>query len=272
VSTTNRIVINDEKGWIFQNEQEMLDHFKKEIEQLENEYRGYLTESDIPEKDHSQYESHLEETLNEPDEIWKDVDTIKNHELYIYLKEYEKPEEELPLFHVAIAHRSGEIPNFIYLHFPTNSIDLVERYQRGEIQYDRILANAPLGALDGDALLEADELAVGLYEAMLSLRSGKDIPEAEFRDYAKYRERSIEEADEIWRSNDTLGNVLVSFVKDWADEAGKPLYYIVVTVEDAPSNSHALLFSFPTTDTGLVERYRHGENLHADEVVQESSH
>ncbi|NQZ19758.1 MAG: peptidase, partial [Bdellovibrionales bacterium] len=38
------------------------------------------------------------------------------------------------------------------------------------------------------------------------------------------------------------------------------------------TNSHALLFSFPTSDETLVDRYRHGENLQADEVIQESSH
>lgn len=32
------------------------------------------------------------------------------------------------------------------------------------------------------------------------------------------------------------------------------------------------MFSFPTNDESLVDRYRHGENLHAEEVVQESSH
>jgi hypothetical protein len=35
---------------------------------------------------------------------------------------------------------------------------------------------------------------------------------------------------------------------------------------------HSLLFSFPTSDTYLLDRYRQGENLQAEEVVQESSH
>jgi hypothetical protein len=45
-----------------------------------------------------------------------------------------------------------------------------------------------------------------------------------------------------------------------------------VTIEDTPSSSHALLFSFPTTDENLIGRYRHGENMQAEEVVQEASH
>ena len=70
-----------------------------------------------------------------------------------------------------------------------------------------------------------------------------------------------------------MGNVLVTFVRqidDHPDETN--LYYLVVTLEDTPSNSHSLLFSFPTKDVSLVERYRQGENLQADEVIHESSH
>ena len=69
-----------------------------------------------------------------------------------------------------------------------------------------------------------------------------------------------------------MGNVLVSFIREFPDEADGGIHYIVVTIEDMPSNSHALLFSFPTKDENLVGRYRHGENLQAEEVVQEASH
>ena len=105
---------------------------------------------------------------------------------------------------------------------------------------------------------------------MLLLRSDKDFAEDEFGAFSECRETTLEDADEIWRSSDSLGNVLVSFIKEFGDE--EEFTYIVVTVEDAPSGSHALLFSFPTRDKGLVDRYRHGENLQAEEVVQESSH
>ena len=57
-----------------------------------------------------------------------------------------------------------------------------------------------------------------------------------------------------------------------ADEQNADLHYVVVTIEDTPSSSHALLFSFPTGDKNLLDRYRHGENLQAEEVVQEASH
>ena len=107
---------------------------------------------------------------------------------------------------------------------------------------------------------------------MIKVRGESDIKEETFADYANLREETIEQPDEIWRSNDSMGNVLVSFIRDFPDEGETGIHYIVVTIEDMPSNSHALLFSFPTTDENLIGRYRHGENLQAEEVVQEASH
>jgi phage-Barnase-EndoU-ColicinE5/D-RelE like nuclease2 len=121
-------------------------------------------------------------------------------------------------------------------------------------------------------LTEGDALAVGLYKAMLSLRSPNDIKEEKFHDHEELREDTIEEPDEIWRSTDLSGNALVTFVKQFDEGDSDGIWYVAVTVEDEASSSHALLFSFPTTDENLIDRYRHGENLQAEEVTQEASH
>ena len=270
----SKIVIDDEKGWVFANEQELLDHFAKDISSLEKDFVKRRGDQDFSESESLDFEANLTRTLDEPDEIWEDTDTIPGQILTIYLKEFESEEraEDRGLFHVAVTYVTDQLPSFIYLHFPTRDLNLVEAYQRGKLSYDRFVAEAPIGSLEGDALMEGDSLAKGLYESMLKLRSEGDIPVDEFFEYAGYRELSIEDADEIWRSNDTMGNILVSFVKDLTDEGESGVTYIAVTVEDSPSNSHALLFSFPTNDGSLVERYQHGENLQAEEVVQESSH
>ena len=118
---------------------------------------------------------------------------------------------------------------------------------------------------DAFALAFQQLMAVFLLSGPASLLSDSSQRRVQQLDQAK------QDADEIWRTNDTMGNILVSFIKDFSDH-DRGLTYIVVTVEDTPSNSHALLFSFPTKDSALADRYRHGESLHADEVVQESSH
>ena len=268
------IVIDEAGGLVFNNEQELFNHFVTEISLLEKEFFELRTHGDISEGEFSKYEKNLSVVLEDPDEIWEDSETIEGQSLIVYIREFQpKRGQKGPLYHVAVCYLTGEIPSFVYLHFPTHDASLVEKYRRSQRIYDRSFKDVPVGALEGDALSEADELATGLYKAMMSLRSDKDLPEEAFLEYFQFREPTLGEADEIWRSSDSTGNVLVTFVKDFTDEVeGGELFYIVVTLEDTSSNSHALMFSFPTSDKTLVDRYRHGENLQAEEVVQEASH
>ncbi len=302
-SGLGRIVIDEKNGLVFETEEELFQHFKKEISFLEKEFFKLREESDIPDKDFEKYEENLALLLDTPDEVWEDSETISGVVLTIYLKKIGKPrvkvskkkapveeveededsektssetpdidEADKPLYHVGIVYLVNDAPTFVYLHFPTHSEALYAQYRRGEKIYDRFEENTPLGAIEGDALFENDEFARGLYHAMLIVRSETDIREEDFRDYAKHREESIEQPDEIWRTTDSTGNVLVHFVRDLSEDGADGLFYVVVTIEDAASNSHALLFSFPTNDESLVARYRQGENLQAEEVVQEASH
>lgn len=128
-------------------------------------------------------------------------------------------------------------------------------------------------AIDGDALFQGLPLAVGLYKAMLLLRTTEDIASTEFKHYAEHRDFSIEEPTEIWRSISCDQDILVSFIKDFSLEGQKKnFWYIAVTLEDTKTQSHTLLFSFPTKDYNLVERYQHGEQLNVKDVEREDSH
>lgn len=262
----DRIVIDEEHGLVFDSEQDLYAHFEREIQVLEREFFTLRRDADINEGEFKKYDAQLEELLDDPDEVWEDDQTLGGEpRLFIYIRRFDED-----VHHVAACYLTGNTPSFVYLHFPTTDEDLVERYRRGQSVFQRANADVPLGAVEGDALYEGDELAIGLFKAMLLLRSDKDIPEDEFHAYGDCREETLEDADEIWRSGDSIGNVLVSFIKEYSEE--EEFAYVVVTVEDAPSGSHALLFSFPTRDRSLLDRYRHGENLQAEEVVQENSH
>lgn len=259
-------MIDEEHGLVFASEQELYSHFETEIQVLEREFFNLRKSGDIDEYEFQKYDRHLEKLLDDPDEVWEDSRTLGDeNRMFIYIRRFDEEK-----YHVAACYLTHSTPSFVYLHFPTRDDQLVERYRRGEMVFRRGSGDAPMGAIEGDALHEGDELATGLYKAMLLLRGEKDIPEEDFHLYSDCREETLEDADEIWRSGDSLGNVLVSFIKEFNDE--EEFSYVVVTVEDAPSGSHALLFSFPTRDRGLLDRYRHGENLQAEEVVQESSH
>ncbi len=273
-----KIVIDAPKGLVFADEDELFNHFSRDIEALEKKFFAQKKDTDIHVEEYSKFEKYLPKLLADPQEIWLDPKSLDGKEVNNFIGSFEeksKSNNGEKFFYVAQVYVTNETPSFVYLHFPTRDQDLVERYRTGEIVYDRSKRDAPLGASDGDALSEGEPLAEGLYQAMIKVRSDSDFEEDEFPTFFDLREETIEEPDEIWRSRDAYGIILVNFIKEFrgTDENGEgEMYYIAVTQEDPSTESHMLLFSFPTNDKSLVERYRHGENMTAEEVVQESSH
>lgn len=268
------IVIDKDNDLIFSSEDEVLKHFAQPISELEKEFLKLRTPEDYSDDESLGKEEELEDLLHSPDEVWEDTESVPGTVLYNFIKCFEDVENEDIYFYVAIAYLADDIPTFVFLHFPTRFDALCEHYRRGELVYDRTKEEVGLGGVEGDALSEGDELALGLYKAMLIVRSPQDIEESLFTNYSELREETIEEADEIWRNTTMGGYTLVTFIKDFsrAEEGAEHLYYLAITLEDEGTSSHALLFSFPTSDESLVDRYRHGENLQAEEVIQESSH
>ena len=270
-----KIVIDREAGLVFNTEAELYKYFDPQIQKLESEFNAYSKEFSILDSESGgseiELENQLDQTLDEPAEIWYDERTFKDD---FPIFHFIRPVDEASAFHVAVTFvSSDDEPTFIFLHFLTQDLGLVEKYRRGDLVYDRAFEDVAFGALEGDSLTEGDPLAMGLFISMLKVRSETDVAFDKFQELGgKYREETIESADEIWRSSDIHGNNLVTFIKEFPDSDPKDVYYIAITHEDPATAVHSLLFSFPTTDETLVERYRHGENLQADEVTQESSH
>ncbi|HRO66585.1 MAG TPA: PBECR2 nuclease fold domain-containing protein [Pseudobdellovibrionaceae bacterium] len=262
------IVIDEQAGLIFESEKELSAYFQGYIDALEEEYQGQRRDEDFSDEEQLALEEFLEPTLDEPDEIWRDDSTFRDLATHVFIREFEE------FAYVVIAYLSSddEEPTFVLTHFPTKSAELVDAYRRGELIYDLKYERVQGAAIEGDALSEGDPLAMGLYVSMLKVRSEKDIPEADFQKFADQREETIESPDEIWRKTDMDGNILVSFIREVPDHLVKELTYVAVAQEESEGGVHSLLFSFPTTDRTLVDRYRQGENLQAEEVVQENSH
>lgn len=264
-----KIVIDQQAGLVFHSEKELYDYFRPQIEALEQEHQKWRKGDDLQEEDVSNLSDLLDHTLDEPAEIWYDEKTFKEFPIFHFIR----PIEELDAFHVAVTYvSSDDEPTFIFLHFVTKDLELASRYRRGDLVYDRAFEEVGFGALEGDALSDGDPMAIGLFLSMLKLRGEQDVPFEEFQRLGECREDTIESADEIWRTHDLHGNTLVTFIKEFSEHEIRDLSYVAVTQEDANSNVHSLLFSFPTTDANLLDRYRHGENLQAEEVSQESSH
>ena len=267
------IIIDEKQGLIFENEKTMFGYFSVAIKDYETKYREFYEESkDFSVSEQTELEYLLEDTLDDPDEIWVDETSYEDLKVHTFIKTVETVQHTF--YYVAVVYINTEqnYPTFVFMHFPTKDLIMLESFRENEIVFHRKLEAIEFAAIDGDSLLEGDYLAIGLLEAMLKIRGEKDIPAGKFQDYAEHRESTIDSPDEIWRKVDSTGHVLVTFVKEFPDQGIEDLHYIVVTEEDSESQVNTLLFSFPTNDTTLVDRYRLGENLEAEEVSTESSH
>ena len=136
VRKQDKIIIDEKKGLVFANEDELYKHFHKEISILEHEFFTTRSSDDIDEKSFDQYEANLSALLEHPDEIWLDKDTLKDVVkgafFHVFVKKFESEDNENPLYHVALVYLDNKMPSFVYLHFPSNSDTFVAKYRRGE--------------------------------------------------------------------------------------------------------------------------------------------
>lgn len=266
------IVLDESKGLIFENEEALQRYFDPLISEIEQIHNNLRKDTDFNEDDQDKLEPYLEICIDQPSQIWKGSHPQAEFPIYTFVK---KIEGELPsFFEIALCYLDEEelVPSFVLYYFATRDESLLKNYCREELVFDASLEGVRTATVEGDALGDGEPLALGLFNSMMVLRSEKDIPQNEFSNYGKYREECIEAPDEIWKKVDTEGHGLVTFIKEYNEEASDSFFYVAVTLEDPQTQVHSLLFSFPTTDSSLVDRYRQGENLQADEVVQESSH
>jgi len=262
-------IIDEEQDLIFCSEECLYQHFSKPIETLEKEFLERRNETDIPRENFTRYEDCLNDLLEAPDEIWEDPELVDDTPVHQYIGEFTFDDQSI--YYVAIVRMTNTTPSFVFLHFPTTDLKLVEFYRRGRLIYDKSQSELEIEASENDALSEGDELATRLFDAMLAVRSDKDIPPSEFEKYAHLRQETIEDSDEIWRSTDLQGDTIVSFIKEFSMDEGDGSY-IVITIEDVVSHSHFILFSFPTNDSQLTERYRQGQSLNTENPVKQESH
>ncbi len=267
------IIIDEKQGLIFENDKTLFGYFSAVIKEYETKFqKNYDARNDFGLSEQVEHESLLDETMDDPDEIWVNDTTFEDIAVHTMIRAFETKQQVF--YYVAVVYISSDdnLPTFVFFHFPTKDLKMVETFRQNEIIFHRKLEAIQFAAIEGDSLLEGDYLAIGLLESMLKIRGEKDIPTDKFQDYAECRESTINTPDEIWRKVDTEGHVLVTFIQEFEDMGVEDLHYIVVTEEDTESQVNSLLFSFPTNDITLVDRYRQGENLEAEEVATESSH
>lgn len=269
-------VIDEEKNLVFDSENKIFDFFDKPIHSIEKKYLDLRKEDDFSDEEQTRLEKYLDLTLAEPDEIWFSDTYFTKAPIHIFIKNFVV--DKLVFDYVAIVFLSTKErnPTFVLSHFPSKHKELVNEFKFGAQIFSHEMEIKHFAGLEGDALSEDDSLAIGLCHSMMRIRSEKDIPLSDFGKFIEMREDTIQNPDEIWRTTDHLGNVLVYFIKENPDSENGCSFYVAITLEEESPNEnsviHTLLFSFPSNDENLIDRYRQGENLQAEDVSQESSH
>lgn len=222
------------------------------------EMLGIRDPHDIPEADFSEYESYAPLCLSHPDEVWMD-ETENGEVVYYYLAGFTN--EGGKFSYVVMCFCMEMEPTYILLSFPTRDKKLAEEFRRGEKLELADPADEPAGEPEVSPLLTDDFLAKqgnAIEEEMLRHRSPKDIPKAEFDDYAHHLEQTIENPDEVWELQDAGdANTLLTLIA----QPEENLHYVVICTYDQKQEnqeSWRVIYNFPTNDPALVQRYRRG--------------
>ena len=93
-----KIVIDQQAGLVFESEKELYDYFQPQIDALEKEHQSLRKADDLKEEDIEDLSEHLDQTLEEPAEIWFDEKTFTEFPIFHFIR----PIEELVAFHVAV--------------------------------------------------------------------------------------------------------------------------------------------------------------------------
>ena len=208
------IIIDEKQGLIFENDKTLFGYFSIPIKEYEVRFQeNYDLRNDFSLIEHQEHESLLEETLDDPDEIWMDDSTFEDLTVHTLVKRFETKQQVFDYIAVVYINTEDNYPTFVFMHFPTRDSKMLESFRQNEIVFHKKLEAIQFAAREGDSLLEGDYLAIGLLESMLKVRGEKDIPTDKFKDYNECRESTIDSPDEIWRKVDTTGHILVTFIK-----------------------------------------------------------
>lgn len=247
------ILVDDDNDLIYCNEGCIREYFESDIERIEEEHLKQRTPKDIPVAEFTKFENYLQPLLGEPDEIWEVDVKEEQPPLGFFIGEF--LDKEAPLFYIAAVYLSGEKAVFVYSHFPTRDLELVQKYRRDELIYDSSESEENLESQDD---VDEDNPGIDLFEEMLENRSESDIDPEEFHTYGELKKATMETPEEVWRRIDDAGNSLLIFIAHHVKGA-ETIAYVVVGLEEDVNEQVMPLFGFPTLDQKMVDRFRGGE-------------
>lgn len=227
----------------------MSEHYRKQMLDIRDPH-------DISEADFAEYESYAPLCLSNPDEEW--VDTTEFGETITYFLSNFTNEGGKFTYIVACFCLEDE-PTYILLSFPTRDKKLAEEFRRGEKIERKDDDEEPGEPEISSPVLTEDFLARqgnAIEEEMLRHRDPTDVPKEEFEEYVHLVDQTIENPDEVWELQDEGDNPILTLISQHEES----LHYVVICTFDATQTQESwrVIYSFPTRDPALVQRYRRG--------------
>jgi hypothetical protein len=267
------LFVEEDVGRVFCSEDCITQSFQGEIEAIEKEYYKYRPKDDLTPEEREQY-AHLRWiTIQEPDEVWRER-RPSGDSRYTLISEF-KPGSK-PVWCVCICLFLRGEPSFLYMAFPTRSRALVERFRKGklvdlEATRKEAVAGAHPEAAEGseenspesgrtDGLADGWSQSETLRAEIYRHRDANDIPQEEYGLYENLMEKTLEEPDELWvvDSKDDGEPDQYHFIREFPDEDGGPVTYIIVAQESEQAEQLEVVDQFPTRNEELVKHHRQG--------------
>ena len=227
----------------------MAEYYRKQMLEVRDPH-------DVSEGDFAEYESYAPLCLSNPDEIWADT-TEFGETIYFYLANFTN--EGGKFTYIVACFCLEDEPTYILLSFPTRDKKLAEEFRRGEkleIKEEDEETTEP----EVSPVLAEDFLARqgnAIEEEMLRHRDPTDVPQSEFEEHIHLVDQTIENPDEVWELQDEGDNPILTLISQHEEN----LHYVVICTFDNSEGQESwrVIYSFPTRDPALVQRYRRGQ-------------
>jgi hypothetical protein len=256
LNTDEKIVyVEESANRYFCSEKCIRTYYDPMAEYYRQQMMGIRDPHDISEADFGDYESYAPLCLSNPDEEW--VDTTEFGEtITFFLSNFTN--EGGKFTYVVACFCLEDEPTYILLSFPTRDKKLAEEFRRGE-KVERKEEDDDVGEPEVSPVLAEDFLARqgnAIEEEMLRHREPDDIPQKEFEEYVHLVDQTIENPDEVWELQDEGDNPILTLISQHEEN----LHYVVICTFESNEGQESwrVIYSFPTRDPALVQRYRRG--------------
>lgn len=245
-------------------------------------------------------EAFFNKTIEKPTEIFLSRNEF-GEEIYTFLNSMNAPSGDV-IYFIVVCLVYERTPSFIILNTCTTSdvllkdfqigerVSNLDYYTKGEVslnpgltgdsgasnkgkdsqsiedEYEGDLDEKKLTEISLDTQLQEElELKKSSYLAKLMGDMGEsDIGIENFPMYERFVEPTLMEADEIYEREDDEGDVIITYIKSFAENNSSFFYLVLCLKKPHEKNGEELILpiiSFPSVDAQLYKKYKEGEQI-----------